>query len=119
MNLVDGIEAFVKIADLGSFAAAARELNISPSAVSKLVSKTEEELGTRLLNRNHQPVTARGDTWYKGDMNMGRSPVSVTRGKKIHYSMVMNKVTDKHNVLQEDRGIGKCMINRILWAVMN
>ena len=41
MNLVDGIEAFVKIADLGSFAAAARELNISPSAVSKLVSKTE------------------------------------------------------------------------------
>ena len=52
MNLVDGIEAFVKIADLGSFAAAARELNISPSAVSKLVSKTEEELGTRLLNRN-------------------------------------------------------------------
>ncbi|EAM5567235.1 TPA_asm: helicase subunit [Salmonella enterica subsp. enterica serovar Javiana] len=34
--------------------------------------------------------------------------------------MVMNKVTDKHNVLQEeDRGVGKCMINRILWAVMN
>ncbi|EAW1740498.1 helicase subunit [Salmonella enterica subsp. enterica] len=27
----------------------------------------------------------------------------------------MNKVTDKHNVLQEkDRGIGKCMINHIL-----
>ncbi|MBC4953287.1 NERD domain-containing protein [Klebsiella pneumoniae] len=72
-----------------------------------------------LKDWNHQPVTARGDTWYKGDMNMGRSPVSVTRGKKIHYSMVMNKVTDKHNVLQEDRGIGKCMINRILWAVMN
>lgn len=52
MNLVDGMEAFVKIADLGSFAAAARELNISPSAVSKLVGKTEEELGARLLNRN-------------------------------------------------------------------
>ncbi|ENU2401120.1 helicase subunit [Escherichia coli] len=28
--------------------------------------------------------------------------------------------TDKHNVLQEeDRGVGKCMINRILWPVMN
>ncbi len=35
-----------------------------------------------LKDWNHQPVTARGDTWYKGDMNMGRSPVSVTRGKK-------------------------------------
>lgn len=32
----------------------------------------------------------------------------------------IKKVTDKHNVLQEeDRGIGNCMINRILWAVMN
>nr|WP_231128795.1 helicase subunit [Proteus hauseri] len=31
----------------------------------------------------------------------------------------MNKVTDKHNVPQEeDRGIGK-WFNRILWAIMN
>lgn len=36
-----------------------------------------------LKDWNHQPVTARGDTWYKGDRNMGRSPVSVTRGKKF------------------------------------
>ncbi len=67
MNLVDGIEAFVKIADLGSFAAAARELNISPSAVSKLVSKTEEELGTRLLNRNTRglSLTPEGEMFLK------------------------------------------------------
>ncbi|MCZ5658630.1 hypothetical protein O5623_07150 [Escherichia coli] len=32
-----------------------------------------------LKDWNHQPVTARGDTWFKGDKNMGRSPVSVTR----------------------------------------
>ncbi len=93
MNLVDGIEAFVKIADLGSFAAAARELNISPSAVSNVEAKKEGEFDlvivthcnviiVELKDWNHQPVTARGDTWYKGDMNMGRSPVSVTRGKK-------------------------------------
>ncbi len=32
----------------------------------------------------------------------------------------MNKVTDKHNVMQEeDRGTGKCMIDRSLWLVMN
>lgn len=34
-----------------------------------------------LKDWNHQPVTARGDTWFKGDKNMGRSPVSVTRSK--------------------------------------
>jgi len=52
MNLVDGMEAFMHVSDMGSFAAAARKLNLSPSAVSKLVAKTEDELGTRLLNRN-------------------------------------------------------------------
>ncbi len=71
MNLVDGIEAFVKIADLGSFAAAARELNISPSAVSKLVSKTEEELGSRLLNRNTRGLSLTQE----GEMFLERSRV--------------------------------------------
>lgn len=36
-----------------------------------------------LKDWNHQPVTYRGDTWFKGDKNMGRSPVSVTRNKKF------------------------------------
>lgn len=71
MNLVDGITAFVKIADLGSFAAAARELNISPSAVSKIVSKTEEELGTRLLNRNTRGLSLTQE----GEMFLERSRV--------------------------------------------
>lgn len=32
----------------------------------------------------------------------------------------MKKVISKHNVLQEeDRGIGNCMIDRILWLVVN
>ena len=30
---------------------------------------------------NHAPITAVGDTWYKGDKSMGRSPVSTTRSK--------------------------------------
>lgn len=35
-------------------------------------------------------------------------------------SMRMNKVTNKHNVLQEeDGGTGKCMIDRGLRVVMN
>lgn len=35
-----------------------------------------------LKHWNHQPVTAKGDIWYKGTQNMKRSPVSVTRIKK-------------------------------------
>lgn len=36
-----------------------------------------------LKDWNHEPVTANGDIWFKGDKNMGRSPVSVTRNKKF------------------------------------
>lgn len=57
MNLLDGIEAFVQVADLGSFASAARQLNLSPSAVSKLVGRTEDALSARLLNRNTRSIS--------------------------------------------------------------
>lgn len=36
-----------------------------------------------LKHWNHAPVTANGDIWFKGDKNMGRSPVSITRNKKF------------------------------------
>ena len=36
-----------------------------------------------LKDWNHEPVTANGDVWFKGDKNMGRSPVSITRNKKF------------------------------------
>ncbi|MFI8581031.1 AAA domain-containing protein [Ectopseudomonas khazarica] len=36
-----------------------------------------------LKDWNHEPVTANGDIWFKGDKNMGRSPVSITRNKKF------------------------------------
>ncbi|MDO8778037.1 MAG: AAA domain-containing protein [Burkholderiaceae bacterium] len=42
-----------------------------------------------LKDWNHEPVTADGDIWFKGDRNMGRSPVSVTRSKKF---MLDNKL---------------------------
>lgn len=52
MNLIDGIEAFLKVAETGSFAEAARRMSVSPSAISKLISRTERQLGARLINRN-------------------------------------------------------------------
>lgn len=36
-----------------------------------------------LKDWNHAPITANGDVWFKGDKNMGRSPVSITRNKKF------------------------------------
>lgn len=57
MNLFNGIEAFIQVAEKGSFAGAARQLNLSPSAVSKLVARTEDTLGTVLFNRNTRSLS--------------------------------------------------------------
>lgn len=49
--------AFVAVADLRGFAAAARKLQLSPPAVTRLVAGLEERLGTRLLQRTTRSVT--------------------------------------------------------------
>jgi DNA-binding transcriptional LysR family regulator len=43
---------FVKVADLGSFAAAAKELRLSPTMIGKHVRFLEERLGSQLINRS-------------------------------------------------------------------
>ena len=50
------IEAFVKVAECGGFAAAARALAISPPAVTRAVALLEERLGTRLFVRTTRSV---------------------------------------------------------------
>lgn len=45
------MRVFSKVAELESFAAAARELDLSPAAVTRLVADLEDHLGARLLHR--------------------------------------------------------------------
>jgi DNA-binding transcriptional LysR family regulator len=52
MQSLRGILNFTRTAELGSFAAAARELGISPVAVSQNISRLEMGLGVRLLARS-------------------------------------------------------------------
>jgi DNA-binding transcriptional LysR family regulator len=51
MSAPADMAAFVRSVELGGFSAAARELQLTPSAVSKLVTRLEDRLGVRLLNR--------------------------------------------------------------------
>jgi DNA-binding transcriptional LysR family regulator len=64
-NRAGEMEAFVQVADLGGFSAAGRRLGLSPSAVSKLVSRMEERLGTRLLVRSTRrlSLTLEGESY--------------------------------------------------------
>ena len=51
MSQFDELRAFVSVVDRGSFSAAAEQLNMVKSAVSKKVSDLEARLGVKLLNR--------------------------------------------------------------------
>jgi len=51
MDRLHSMRVFARVIDQGSFAAAARELNVSPAVVTRLVADLEEHLGARLINR--------------------------------------------------------------------
>jgi DNA-binding transcriptional LysR family regulator len=56
MSRLANIEAFVKCAELGTFTRAARRLGLSPSALSRRVSRLEQEIGVRLFHRTTRAV---------------------------------------------------------------
>ena len=60
----DEIALFVRVVERGSFAAAARETALTPSGVSKTVSRLEDRLGVRLLQRTTRrlAITPEGET---------------------------------------------------------
>ncbi|WP_028081120.1 LysR family transcriptional regulator [Solimonas soli] len=51
------IEVFLRVVDGGSFAAAAKMLRVTPSAVSRTIARLEARLGVRLLQRTTRSLT--------------------------------------------------------------
>ncbi|WP_420971105.1 LysR family transcriptional regulator [Bradyrhizobium sp. B120] len=66
MDRLASMAAFVKAAEVGSFAAAASALRMSPQMIAKHVTWLETRLGTRLLNRTtrRQSLTDIGKAYY-------------------------------------------------------
>ena len=67
MDRMTSMTAFVKVVDVGGFAAAARKLDMSPSMVTTHVRALEERLGVRLLNRSTRRIslTEVGQAYYE------------------------------------------------------
>ena len=67
MNRLSEAEAFVLVVDEGSFTAAARRLGVTKSYASKLVSRLEERLGVRPLQRTTRQLslTEPGRAYYE------------------------------------------------------
>jgi len=67
MDSFNAIPIFVAVAKHGSFSAAARELGISKSAVSKRITQLEEQLAARLIHRTTRKLslTEAGQRFYE------------------------------------------------------
>jgi len=57
MDRFNAMNIFVRVAEEQGFAAAARNLNISPAAVTRTIAQLEEIIGARLLVRTTRSVT--------------------------------------------------------------
>ncbi len=65
--MIDDIEVFVKVVELGSFSGAADSLAVPQSTVSRKIRRLEDQLGVRLLNRTTRLVkpTQTGMMYYQ------------------------------------------------------
>ncbi len=67
MDKQSEMAVFARVVEDESFSAAARALNLTPSAVSKLIGRLEDRLGARLLNRTTRrlSLTEEGHAFYQ------------------------------------------------------
>lgn len=67
MNKFNDMIAFARVAELGSFTAAAKALAVTTSAVTKSVGRLEDELGVQLLHRTTRVLhlTESGTVYYE------------------------------------------------------
>ncbi|MGR9037866.1 MAG: LysR family transcriptional regulator [Gammaproteobacteria bacterium] len=66
MDKLNNMQVFCRIVELGTFAAVAREMNLSAMMISKYVAQLEESLGVALLNRTTRQLslTEAGEIYY-------------------------------------------------------
>ena len=85
MDTLNGIACFVRSAESGSFAAAARLLGLTPAGVGKNVARLETELGVRLFQRTTRrlSLTEAGEAFLQevqGSLDQLRGAMANARG---------------------------------------
>ncbi len=66
-NRTGEMQVFLRVVETGNFSEAARLLRMTPSTVSKLISRVEERLGVRLVERSTRrlSLTTEGQIYYE------------------------------------------------------
>eukprot|EP01031_Cornospumella_fuschlensis_P046790 gene46790-57298_t len=107
MDQLRAIKVFVRVIDEGSFAAAARALDLAPAVVTRLIAELEDHLGTRLLNRTTRRVTVTPDgaAYYERAMRL------LSDLEELEGSMSQARVTPRGRIRIDVPGVvGREMI---------
>lgn len=82
INRSGEMEVFVCVVERGGFSAAARACRMTPSAVSKLITRLETRLGARLVNRSTRAfqLTPEGCVFYERAMRILADIADAERG---------------------------------------
>lgn len=107
MKDLNNIAIYARVAETRSFSAAGEQLDLSASAVSKAVSRLEEELGIRLLHRTTRSVTPtiEGAEFLErcrsilADINEAESSVSGVMGKPQGKLRIVLPVALGHRII--------------------
>jgi len=86
---IPDIECFVRAVDLGSFAAVGIEIGLTPSGVSRIVTRLEDRLGVKLIHRTTRrlALTPEGETFLAhargilGAVEAAHAAVASTHGR--------------------------------------
>ena len=72
VNRSGEMEVFARVVELGGFSPAARALRMTPSAVSKLITRLEARLGVRLIVRSTRKfmLTEEGTTFHERSLRV-------------------------------------------------
>jgi len=83
------IAVFVRVAETGSFAGCADEFALTPSAVSKLVTRLEDRLGVKLLQRSTRrlSLTPEGETF----LPLGRDVLAAVEAAESGVAAIRGK----------------------------
>ena len=67
MDSVAGMRVLVRVVDAGGFSAAARQIGVAPSSISRQINELESELGVRLFHRTTRKLslTEAGHIYYE------------------------------------------------------
>jgi DNA-binding transcriptional LysR family regulator len=104
------METFVRVVELGGFSATAKFYRKSPSAISKLITRLESRLNTRLFNRSTRglQITEEGRVFYEHSLR------ALSGFEEAERSVGQSQVSSGHLRVTANVAIGRVFLLPII-----